>query len=151
MFTFASVATNSKHSRECFVSGMIWTTTFGLSWLRNVRQSSTRVEVKTKHFQNKGVKHCWGSCFDRGGTWSTSLTSHVEIGGGRVARPSAVRSYTFVLALVWFLAVFNLQSSWREREEKNKGKSHLFDLRTWLWIPVATFPTKAQTFTANNQ
>ncbi len=58
MFTFASVAMNSKHSRECFVSGMIWTTTFGLSWLRNVRQSSTRVEVKTKHGQNKGVKYC---------------------------------------------------------------------------------------------
>lgn len=60
MFTFASVAMNSKHSRECFVSGMIWTTTFGLSWLRNVRQSSTCVEVKTKlqHGQNKGVKHC---------------------------------------------------------------------------------------------
>lgn len=148
MFTFASVAMNSKHSRECFVSGMIWTTTFGLSWLRNVRQSSTRVEVKTKlqHGQNKGVKHCWGSCFDKGSTWSTSLTSHIEIGGGRVARPGAVRSHTFVLALVWFLAVFNLQSSWREREEKYKGKSHLFDLRTRLWIPCRNFPHQSANF-----
>lgn len=60
MFTFASVAMNSKQSRERFVSGMIGTTTFGLSWLRNVRQSSTCVEVKTKlqHGQNKGVKDC---------------------------------------------------------------------------------------------
>lgn len=155
MFTCASVAMKSKQSRECFFfclffSGTVWSTTFNLSWLWNVRQSSTHVEVKTKlqHGQNKGVKHCWGSCFDRGGTWSTSLTSHVEIGGGWVARPSAVRSYTFVLALVWFLAVFNLQSSWGKKTRvKVTSLIYEHDYES----PDATFPNKPQTFTANNQ
>ena len=53
------------------------------------------------------------------------LTSHVEISRGGVSRPCAVHGHALVLALIRFLAVFDLQRSCKEMDITSRSGSTL--------------------------
>lgn len=151
---FSCYEIKTEQGMFCFFSAQFWSTNFSLSSLRNARQSSTHVEVKTKlqHGQNKGVKHCWGSCCDRGGTWSASYLARRDWRGQSSAsrRCSSLHIRTCPGLIPRCFQSAELLKKKREKKKTRVKVTSLIYEHDYE-SPDATFPNKPQTFTANNQ